>query len=77
MMLALANTGLLNRGRCAITMPEGYADQHREQRGKANQSEMLQREFQHLIVILQDESKDVHDVPRLAADSNPSPKALT
>ncbi len=41
-----------------------YADQHREQRGKANQPQMLQREFQHLAVILQDESKDVHAVPR-------------
>ena len=56
---------------------ERDADQHREESREANQAEMLQSELQHLMLIVQHESKNVHDVPRFAADSNPSPKART
>src|SRR5215469_5232639 len=57
--------------------PQRNPNQCRHKRGPSDQPQMLQGEVQHLRAVMKHELDHIHDVPRFAADSSPSPNART
>ena len=77
MILAAASTGLFRRWRCAMRIPSGIPISIANTVDNTDQPEMFQRKFEHLPAVVKNETENVHDAPRFAADSSPSPNART